>query len=264
MEIARLNSVFRAVRLRKGWRQADVARAARTSRSQVARCESHDVVQLKLETITRVAAALEVNLDITVRWRGAALDRLLNAAHSALHDRVAGVLASADGWRFVPEATFSIYGERGVIDILAFHQRTGALLVIELKTVIVDIQQLIGQVDRYVRLATTIAHERGWKPGYVSAWVIVADTSTSRRRIEAHADVMRSAFPTSGREMRAWLANPTGPVHGLSFMSSARPTGIGRKPASRMRASAPRAGSSRAQIAGQPAKGPAPAGSGSG
>jgi hypothetical protein len=30
--------------------------------------------------------------------------------------------------------SFSIFGERGLIDILAFHQPTGMLLIIELKT----------------------------------------------------------------------------------------------------------------------------------
>jgi len=41
-----------------------------------------------------------------------------------------------------------VYGERGVIDILCFHSPTGSLLVIELKTEIVDVQDLVGGVDR--------------------------------------------------------------------------------------------------------------------
>ncbi len=51
-------------------------------------------------------------------------------------------------WLAQPEVSFAIYGERGVIDILAFHPRSRALLVIELKTGIVDVQALIGTVDR--------------------------------------------------------------------------------------------------------------------
>lgn len=34
----------------------------------------------------------------------------------------------------MPEVSFSIYGQRGVIDILAWHAATRSLLVIELKT----------------------------------------------------------------------------------------------------------------------------------
>ena len=51
-------------------------------------------------------------------------------------------------------------GERGVIDILAWHAATRTLLVIELKTEIVDINELMGTVDRKRRLAATVAREQ--------------------------------------------------------------------------------------------------------
>ena len=44
-----------------------------------------------------------------------------------------------------PEVSFSIYGERGVIDILAWHPGRRALLIIELKTDIVDVNELVGR-----------------------------------------------------------------------------------------------------------------------
>ena len=42
-------------------------------------------------------------------------------------------LLVAAGWEVVPEATFNEFGERGSIDILAFHPKHGALLVVEVK-----------------------------------------------------------------------------------------------------------------------------------
>ena len=64
-----------------------------------------------------------------------------------------------------------MYGERGVIDILCFHSPTGSLLVIELKTEIVDVQDLVGGVDRKTRLAARVATERGWIARSTACWV---------------------------------------------------------------------------------------------
>jgi hypothetical protein len=36
--------------------------------------------------LRRIAEALEMRVDVTVRWRAGELDRLLNARHSALHE----------------------------------------------------------------------------------------------------------------------------------------------------------------------------------
>ena len=38
-------------------------------------------------------------------------------------------LLTAAGWEVAPEVSFSIYGERGVIDVLARHPTAGSLLV---------------------------------------------------------------------------------------------------------------------------------------
>ena len=52
-----------------------------------------------------------------------------------LHDAVAAWFAHRWGlWRLSPEVSFSVYGERGIIDVLAWHPKTKILLVIELKT----------------------------------------------------------------------------------------------------------------------------------
>ena len=61
--------------------------------------------------------------------------------------------------------SFSIGRERGVIDSLAVHAASRASLVIELKTEIVDVNELIATFDRKARLAQRIATERGWGSG---------------------------------------------------------------------------------------------------
>jgi len=218
MDVIRLGSVFRAVRIRKAWRQVDVARAAGVSQPMISRIERGRVRHVSLAMLLRVAEALEIRVDIVPRWRGGDLDRMLNAGHAALHQRVARSFAGTP-WLVAPETTFAIYGERGVIDILAFHPPTGALLVVELKSQIVDIQQLMAAVDRYRRLAPRIARERGWHVQSVSVWAAVRDTKSNRRRAAEHAAVLRAAFPQDGRSVRRWLRSPSGTLAALSFIA---------------------------------------------
>jgi len=203
------------------------------------------MASLPLETAARVASELDVRLDVVARWRGGELDRLLNAGHSAMHEQVAGTLGRLPGWQIAPEVSFSIWGERGVIDVLAWHAGRRVLLVIELKTAIVDVQDLISTVDRKRRLAAEIASARGWgtpasgraasadtkgPAAGTSAWVIVADTRTNRARLSAHVSVLRAAFPADGRTMRAWVADPRQPVAALSFLQI---TSAGKRMSSR-------------------------------
>jgi transcriptional regulator with XRE-family HTH domain len=230
MDDIRVGAAVRAVRVRKRWRQEDIAARAGVSRAFVSLVERGHLDRVSLATTRRIAACLDIRLDVVARWRGGELDRLLNARHSALHEAVAAHISGLAGWRLAPEVSFSIYGERGVIDILAFHEPTRSLLVVELKTAIIDVNELVGNMDRKRRLATRIAADRGWHALSVSCWVIVAAGRTNRRRIDAHRTVLRAAFPESGRTMRRWLRAPTACVAALSMWPgvsprSARPSG---------------------------------------
>jgi hypothetical protein len=120
---------------------------------------------VSLASVRAVARALDVRVELTARWRGGDLDRLLNARHSALHESVARNFLERPGWLAEPEISFAIYGERGIIDILAWHAGRQMLLVIELKTDIADVNELVGTLDRKRRLAGNVARERGWPVG---------------------------------------------------------------------------------------------------
>jgi transcriptional regulator with XRE-family HTH domain len=231
VDFERLGLTYRAVRIERRMRQEDVARAARISRSDVSRMERGRGATVSFRTLDAVARALDIRLDVTVRWRGGDLDRLLGARHSAMHERAARMFDDAPAWVREAEATFAIFGERGSIDILAWHPGRRALLVVELKTEIVDVQALVAQVDRYRRLAPKVALARGWEAAAASCWVIVADSSTNRRREAAHRAMLRNAFPLDGRAMKGWLRDPVGRVAGLSFISYDRGVSGIRAPA---------------------------------
>lgn len=225
MDAIRLGSICRALRIKKRWRQQDVAAKSGTRRQAVSLLEAGRVAKLRVDVVLRIIETLGGNVDFVVRWQGGELDRLLNARHSALHESVARHFGTLADWVIVPEVSFSIRGERGVIDILAWHAATQTLLVIELKTDVVDVNELMGTLDKKGRLAPDVAMHRGWRPDAVAVWVIVADGVRNRRRVESHAATLKSAFPSDGRAVAGWLARPVGPFRCLSFWSNTHGAG---------------------------------------
>ena len=191
-------------------------------------CES-----LSLAALRRIGAALEVRFDVSARWRGGELERLLSSRHSILGESFASFLLGYTGWIAVPEVSFSIWGERGVVDQLGWHAGAAHLLVVELKTEFVDINEMLGTLDRKRRLARQIAGERGWQPRLVSVWLIVRDTHTNRRHAAQHRALLRTALPMDGRGLRSFLADPSAATSGLAFWPDSNPQRGGTNPGSR-------------------------------
>jgi transcriptional regulator with XRE-family HTH domain len=224
----RLGNTLRVLRIRKHLRQSDVARRAGISRQVVGRVESGLAGRYALDTIRALAEALGARVEARFQYHGAELDRIVNAAHADLHGSLGARLDELEGWVWLPEVTFSHYGERGVIDILAWHPATRSLLIIELKTELVDPQSLVAVMHRRARLGQAIARQQGWEPRSVSSWVVVRDSRAERRRLQLHRGMLRRAFPSDGRTMRRWLRRPEGAVSALSFWSNGTPGGLRR------------------------------------
>ncbi len=163
-----------------------------------------------------------------------------------MHEAVAQTFATLTGWLAEPEVSFSIYGERGIIDILAWHLQTRSLLVIELKTELVDVNELMGSLDRKRRLAMEVARQRRWRPAAISSWVVLADSRTNHRALSSHETVLRTKFPDDGRRLRGWLRDPDEALHALSFLPSIHAVELGRDLAPIRRVSRPRPGARRA------------------
>lgn len=205
--------VVRAVRIRLSWRQEDVAFKARVSRSTVARLERHGGGSVTLATLRRICEILDIDLYLSARWRGGELDRLLDSAHAVLQSVFSSILSGA-GWLVRAEVTYSRFGERGSIDLLAFHPATRTLLVVEIKSVIADVQGLLRPLDAKVRLAREIAAEFGWKARSVVPCLVVHDDSTARRRVSQHAPLF-GRFALRGWDARRWIRAPESAPSGL-------------------------------------------------
>lgn len=218
MDRIRLGLSFRALRVRRGWRQIDVAQRAGLSQASISSIERGGGATRSLATLVRVADVLEARVDVRLLWHGEQLDRLLDSAHARLVEDVVALLG-AHGWEVAVEVSFAIRGERGSIDVLARHRATGALLVTEVKSVVPDNQAMLYALDRKVRLAPQIGAQRGWTvAGPVSRLLVVAEGSTGRRRIAALAATYASVLPHRGAATRRWIRTPVGPLRGLLFL----------------------------------------------
>jgi transcriptional regulator with XRE-family HTH domain len=197
--------------------QAALARRAGVSQAAVSRAERGMARALTLRTLDRVTEGLGARINIRLLWHGEELDRLLDAAHAGLVDQVVALL-TANGWEVVAEATFSIRGERGSIDVLAFHPEVGALLIVEVKSVVPDIQATLSGIDRKARLGPEIAAARGWRIRSVSKLLVLPDDRTARRRLAAHASTFALMVPLRTVAVRRWIARPGDAIGGVLFL----------------------------------------------
>lgn len=209
-----------------------MARTAGSSRTTLARIESGDVTGVTVGTLVAAFEAVGARVEIRPIWHGAAMDRLLDEGHARLSGQALKLLRDW-GWDTQVEVSFAHYGERGSIDILAWHAPSRTLLVVEIKTELGGLDGLLRPLDVKVRLAGGIAAERfGWRAAQVCSVVVLPEDARARRQVARHAAVLDVALPHRSREVRSWLREPVGALRGLWFLSSSREAGVTRNPSS--------------------------------
>jgi transcriptional regulator with XRE-family HTH domain len=218
MDDARIGRSLRVLRRRRGMRH--LAAAAHVSQATVSVAEHGHVGALSLATVRRLFAALDAGFEGSVLWRGGAIDRLLDERHAQLVGASVARL-SAWGWRVAVEATYSIYGERGSIDVLAGHDATRSLLVEEIKTELMSVEAVGRKTDEKLRLARRqLCRERfGWTAIAGARVLVLPSTDTARRSVARHAPVLDALFPARGSQVRSWLRRPTGELSGILFVA---------------------------------------------
>ena len=189
------------------------------------RIETGQAGNVPLAKVDRIAGTLGAWTDLRLSWNGEALDRLIDADHARLVEVVAAVLRLA-GWEVAAEVTFWIRGERGSVDLVAWHARTRLVLIVEIKTVVPDQQSMLASHDRKVRLGLEIAKSRGWHGTAVAKLLVIRESRTARRRVEAHATTYGTEYPDRAFAIRRWLEHPDASqlLRGLWFLSDGRRT----------------------------------------
>lgn len=201
----------RFLRLRRGWPQRVLGDRAGVSRELVSRVERGDLAGVTVGSIDRVATAIGASVHLQVRWQGEQLDRLLDAAHAAIQQAVAQFLTML-GWTVRVEVSFNHYGDRGRVDVLAFHPTLRVLLVVEIKSALGDLQETVGRLDVKVRVGPVIARDLGWD-GVVAIIpaLVIGDSRLARRTIVSHAALFER-YRLRGRAAVAWLRRPVAPM----------------------------------------------------
>jgi len=216
MNLERLGRICRLLRVRQRMTQAALAARAGVTRATVSLVERGHGNAVRLGVVEAILSALGARVDLRVMWNGPELDRLLDAGHAALAGTVKRRLERW-GWIVRVEVSYSRYGERGRIDLLAFHP-VGILLVIEIKTDLVDVQALLGSLDVKARLARHVAEQFGWEVRHVPA-IVFAEDRTVRDRLHS-VETLFDRFSFRGRAAAAWLRRPVGIPSGLLWFAT--------------------------------------------
>jgi transcriptional regulator with XRE-family HTH domain len=219
----KLGRALRVLRRRKSLGQIGLARNAGVSHTVVSRLERGHVQGVTVKVLRTVFEALGASVSITPFWEGAALDRLLDEEHALLGGRFSQVLQK-HGWAVETEVSYSRYGERGSIDLLAYHVPSATALVVEIKTALGSVEETVRRLDAKQRLAPAIVFDRqGWRPRHVGRVLVLAGGATAYRHVERFGALLDLAFPARAREARHWLTAPSGAISALWLLSPPKP-----------------------------------------
>jgi hypothetical protein len=210
----------------------DLGRRAGVSRDVAQRAEAGKLHGITIRSLDVLATALDADLVIELRWRGADLDALIDRTHAALVTAAAERLQRA-GWIVYPEVSFNHFGDRGRCDLVAWHAPSRTLLVVEVKSRIGNLQELLGRLDVKVRLGTVIAQQlHVGRPLNVAGALILREDGANRRQV--HHEALFRAYCIRGRAAFAWLRAPRARGRLLWFESphadgsSTKPSGTAR------------------------------------
>jgi len=164
----------------------------------------------------------------------------MDARHAALVEQVVARLAPL-GWEVTVEYTFSRFGDKGAVDVIGWRAQERALLLVEVKSELDNLQNMLSVLDRKTRLVPALlALERDWRAAVVGAILVMPDRSTFRDGIARFRATFAAALPSRNVEIRRWLAQPgPGPLRGTWFLRLSGPSILveGRGGPRRIRAS---------------------------
>jgi transcriptional regulator with XRE-family HTH domain len=209
---------LRAARRRLGLRQSDVGRVAGLSASAVSRAERGLVDRLTVASIRAIAAAVGIEFAIVPRSpRLGDLDRQIDRRHAALVDAVVIWLRGA-GWQVWTEYSFNHYGDRGSVDVLAWHPGRRVLLIVEVKSELRDLQDMLRALDVKRRVVPArVRDEMGLDVESTAILLVVPESSTERDFVDRYRATFQAALPARNVAVRKWLADPVGEMRGLWF-----------------------------------------------
>jgi hypothetical protein len=107
------------------------------------------------------------------------------------------------GWSVRVEYSFNDFGDRGSVDVLAWHPAERVLLIVEVKTRLTDLQAMLSSLGRKIRIVPRLVREDpGWIPRRIARLLVVAGTTASSARLDRSSAASGSS-PIPGRPLDA-------------------------------------------------------------
>jgi transcriptional regulator with XRE-family HTH domain len=179
-----LGEEIRRARLDHGLSQADVARAAKTSRAQVGRIERAAAPTVSILQMARLLAVLGLELSARAYPAG---QPIRDAAHRALIERLRARVSPSVAWRF--EVPLGQAGDQRAWDVVLLIGT--AQFAVEAETRPRDVQAL----QRRVSL------KRRDDPGVSGVLLLLAATRHNGFLLREHGPALRADFPTPAAEI---------------------------------------------------------------
>jgi len=205
-----LGASFRAVRVALGWTQRSLGERIGRSQVYVSLVERGRVPGLSITEADSICKALGATLVLGIEAPVLlAGSRQRDAAHARCVAYVTRRLTK-EGWVVRREVQIGTPARPGWIDVLAFHPELRVLLVIEIKTELIDLGGLERQLGWYARDARHAAGSLGWSAADVVPVALLLTTTRNDVRLRENAAGIGQAFPRRWRDL---IAVVRGGVH---------------------------------------------------
>lgn len=188
-----------------GWSQDELGRRAGVSQPLVSLVEHGRLAGLTFATADRLVQAMGGRL--VVGLEAPQLEdrkRQREPVHARLVAAVATRL-TADGWIAATEVEVGGDRSRGWMDVFAWRPATHGLLVLEIKTDLVDLGQAQRQLGWYEREAQRAAGRLGWAADRTASGLILLSTAQNDRRVRENREAIDAAFPARARHLQALI-----------------------------------------------------------
>lgn len=189
------------------WSKSELGFQSGVSRQMVGEIEAARA-NASLDVIAALLEALGITLELLAKGPVVIDARRHDAAHAICSAYVQRRL-EALGWLVAREVRIEQGRYLGWIDLLAFHEATGTLLVIEVKTRLDDAGAIERSMDWHMSTAMRAARRLGWHPKRLTGWLLALATAEVDDALRRTRTIWDRAFPKRAAELALTIADPS-------------------------------------------------------
>ena len=202
----RLAVIIRDGRLAMRWTKTELSSRSGVSRQMVGEIEAGRA-NASLDVIAALLESLGISLELLAKGPVVIDARRHDAAHAICSAYVQRRL-EALGWLVAREVRIEQGRYVGWIDLLAFHEATGTLLVIEVKTRVDDVGAIERSMDWHMSTAMRAARRLGWQPERLTGWLLALATAEVDDALRRTRTIWDRAFPKRAAGLALAIADP--------------------------------------------------------